>query len=566
MTRLAIDPVTRVGGPLRIEVDVQDGVVADAWVAATMFRGLERTLVGRDPRDAWLMAQRICGSCNGVHALASVRAVERALGISIPRNARIVRNILAGSQLVTAHVTGFYRRQLPDWADLLAGASADVTAASELARSISDSPSASASYFPGVQARLAGLVDSGQPGIFAPIGAGASGSRLSPAASLVVGAHYLEALEWRRSMTRLHTFIGGKSPHPQTFAVGGMVLTPPWGGPARATSGEHPRRPQSNAPAALSERGLIALASLIAGARDFVDQVYLPDVLYLADIYRDEAGLGRGLGNLLAFGEFPEDDTDEPRLLIPRGRLMDGDLRSIDAVDQAGIAESAASTHDLEDATLRHPSEGRTSPRYQGPPPPVSTLEGATRYSWAKAPRYWDDPMEVGPAARMAVVYAARGEPYTVVARTLANLGFDPADLSSTLGRVVARAIEAKLVVDRLDAWLSELKANLGSGDLAFADLSDWDPSSWPADVEGWSLGESAGGAVGHWLQIRDRRIAAYQVVDGNTWNLSPRDGRGRRGALEEALVGTPVPDPASPIEVLRAVHAFDPCPACAVQ
>ncbi|MGZ8667624.1 MAG: nickel-dependent hydrogenase large subunit [Solirubrobacterales bacterium] len=564
MTRLAIDPVTRVGGPLRIEVDVQGGVVADAWAAATMFRGLEGTLIGRDPRDAWLMAQRICGSCNGVHALASVRAVERALGIAIPGNARIVRNILAGSQLVTGHATGFYRRQLPDWADLLAGASADPTAASELARSISDSPTSSTTYFQGVRERLAGLVDSGQPGIFSPNATAAY--RLSPAASLVVAAHSLEALEWRRSMTRLHTFLGGKSPHPQTFVVGGMTLTPPWGGPVRATSGEHPRRPQSSAPVPLGERGLGVLTSLIAGAQDFVDQVYLPDVLYLADVYRDQAELGRGLGNLLAFGEFPEDDTDAPTLLLPRGRLMDANLTSIEAVDQAGVGESVASTHDLEDAELRHPLEGRTNPRYQGPPAPVTTLEGAARYSWAKAPRYWDDPLETGAAARMAVAYAARGEPYSVVARILANLDLEPGALASTLGRVVARAIEAKLVVNRLDGWLGELKSNLASGDLALADLSDWDPSSWPSEAEGWSLGESSGGAVGHWLRIRDRRIAAYQVVDGSTWNLSPRDGRGRRGALEEALVGTPVPDPASPTEVLRAVHAFDPCPACAVQ
>jgi Ni,Fe-hydrogenase I large subunit len=564
MTRLAIDPVTRVGGPLRLEIDVQGGVVADAWVAATMFRGLERTLIGRDPRDAWLMAQRICGSCNGVHGLASVRAVERALGIKVPTNARLIRNLMAGAQLVTGHVTGFYRRQLPDWVDLVAGASADPTAASELARSIGDSPASSIAYFRRVRDRLAGFAESGQPGIFAPA-AGAAGPRMTPAAALVVGAHSLEALDWRRSMTRLQTFLGGKSPHPQTLVVGGMALTPPWGGPVRAT-GEHPRRPQTTAPAALSERGLLALQSLIDGAREFVERVYLPDVLYLADVYRDAARLGRGLGNVLAFGEFPEDDSDEPRLLLPRGRLMDGDLATIDSVEEAGIAESAGHAHYDADAGLVHPSDGRTEPRYQGPPPPVTTLEGATRYSWAKAPRYWDDPMEVGPAARMAVAYAARGQESVVIGRILANLGLAPEALGTTLGRVVARAIEAKLVVDRLDGWLAEIRTNLASGDLAFVDIGAWDPSNWPSEVEGWSLGESPGGALGHWLRIRDRRIAAYQVIDGNTWNLSPRDDRGRRGALEEALVGTPVPDPAAPLDVLRTLHAFDPCPACAVQ
>jgi Ni,Fe-hydrogenase I large subunit len=245
---------------------------------------------------------------------------------------------------------------------------------------------------------------------------------------------------------------------------------------------------------------------------------------------------------------------------------MDRDLGTIDSVDQAGIGECASHAHYDEGPGLRHPLDGRTEPRYQGPPAPVTTLDGAARYSWAKAPRYWDDPMEVGPAARIAVAYAARGEPYSIIARFLTNLRLEPAALSSTLGRLVARAIETKIVVDRLDRWLGELKSNLASGELAFADLSDWDPSGWPAEAEGWSLGESAGGAVGHWLRIRDRRIAAYQVVDGSTWNLSPRDDRGRRGALEQALVGTPVRDPASPIDILRTIHSFDPCPGCAVQ
>jgi Ni,Fe-hydrogenase I large subunit len=567
VTRLVIDPVTRVGGPLRVELDVQGGVVADAWAAATMFRGLELTLVGRDPRDAWLMAQRICGSCNGVHGLASVRAVERALGVAIPGNARLVRNLVAGSQLVTSHLTGFYRRQLPDWVDLLAGATADPTAASELARSISDGPRSSSTYFEGIRDRLAALVDSGQPGLFAPGRTDGAELRLSPAAGLVVSAHALEALEWHRSMTRLQTMLGGKSPHPQTLVVGGSVLTPPWGGPVSATTGEHPRRPQSNAPTAMSERGLRAMTTLIAGAREFLDQVFLPDVFYLVDAYRDKADVGRGLGNVLAFGDFPEDDSTEPALLLPRGRIMDRDLSTIDSVDQAGVAETVSHAHyDEGEGGLQHPLDGRTEPRYQGPRPPVTTLEGSDRYSWAKAPRYWDDPMEVGPAARMAVAYAARGEPYSLIARHLANLRLEPAALSSTLGRLVARAIEAKLVVDRLDRWLGELKSNLASGDRAFADLSDWDPSRWPAEAEGWSLGESAGGAVGHWLRIRDRRIAAYQVVDGSTWNLSPRDDRGRRGALEQALVGTAVRDAAAPIDVLRTIHSFDPCPACAVQ
>jgi Ni,Fe-hydrogenase I large subunit len=566
VTRIVIDPITRIGGHLRIEAEIENGVVTDAWSSATVFRGLELTLAGRDPRDAWLLAQRICGSDNGVHALASVRAVERALDISIPTNARLVRNLLAGSQLVAGHVTSFYLRHAPDWADLSAAATADPRETADLAHSISDAPKSSVAYFRAVAERLATFVESGQLGAFAG-GPGTEASRLSPAADLLIAAHYLEALDWRRSMTRLGTYLGGKSPHPQSFLVGGMSLTPPWGGPARATVGEHPRRPQSSAPAALSGRGLHAITGLISGAKTFVEGVYLPDVLYLADVYRDHAEIGRGIGNYLSFGEFPEDDSDQPALLLPRGRIMDRDLSVVDAVDQSGVAETVAHAHYMDDdaAALRHPLAGRTAPKYQGPPAPVATLAGSARYSWSKAPRYFDDPMEVGPLARMSVAYAEGGPAGIAVARILDELGLRPEALFSTLGRIVARAVEAKVVADRLAGWLLELRENLGRGDLAFADLSRWDPGRWPNEVEGWSIGESARGAVGHWLRIRDRRILDYQVVDASTWNTSPRDGRGRRGALEQALIGTPVNDPGRPVEILRTVHSFDPCTACGV-
>lgn len=565
MTRIVIDPITRIGGHLRIEADVENGAVTDAWSAATMFRGLELTLEGRDPRDAWLLAQRICGSDNGVHALASVRAVEHALGVTISTNARLVRNLIAGTQLVTSHVTSFYQRHAPDWADLAAAPTADPTATSELSHSISEAPRSSVVYFRGMSKKLATFVESGQLGTFAG-DVGAEGSRLSPEADLLVAAHYLEALDWRRSVVRLQTYFGGKSPHPQTFLVGGMSLVPPWGGPARATVGEHPRRPQSSAPPALSDRGLTAIENLIAVAKAFVDQVYVPDVAYLAGIYRDEADAGRGIGNYLSFGEFPEDDSAEPALLLPRGRLMDHDLSVVDAVDQSGVAETVAHAHYADGgdgATLRHPLDGRTEPAYQGPRAPIATIAEAARYSWSKAPRYFDDPMEAGPLARMAVAYSNGGAAGGAVAGFLGRLGLGPEALLSTLGRMVARAIEAQIVVARLDGWLQELRANLGSGDLAVADLSSWDPGRWPNEAEGWSLGESARGAVGHWVRIRDRRILAYQVVDGSTWNLSPRDGRGRRGALEQALIGTPVRDPGRPVEILRIVHSFDPCAAC---
>ncbi len=569
MTRIAIDPITRIGGHLRIEVEVSNGVVTDAWSSGTMFRGMELILKGRDPRDAWLLAQRICGTCNGVHALASVRAVENALGVGIPRNARLVRNLFAGSQYVQDHVTSFYHRQAPDWVDAVAATSADPAETSDLARSISDRTLSGPTYFRMAKDRLTAFVESGQPGSFAHGYLGSPAYELSPEADLMVAAHYLEALDWRRTMTRLQTFLGGKSPHPQTFLVGGMAPSPPWGGPDRPLPREHPRQVERGSPAALSDRGLSDIATLVAEARAFVDQVYIPDVLAVAGVYKDWAAIGTGIGNYLSYGEFPEDDSSEPELLLPRGRIMSRAIANVEPVDQIGVAETVAHSYyayDVDDAALRHPRDGQTHPSYAGPMAPFSSLEGSTKYSWAKAPRYQDDPMEVGPLARMLVGYVeGRADVRAKVAQVIAKLGVGPNALFSTLGRTVARAIETQVVVDRLDGWLQELIANLATGDLALADLSDWDPSAWPSEAQGWSIGESPRGSVGHWLKIRDRKIDDYQLVDASTWNCSPRDGRGRRGALEEALVGTPVNDPNQPIEILRTVHSFDPCTACAV-
>ncbi len=570
MSRLVIDPVTRVGGHLRIEVEVANGAVSDAWSAGTMFRGIENVLRGRDPRDAWLLAQRICGTCTGVHALASVRAVENALGITIPPNARLVRNLLAGVQNVADHVVHFYQRQAFDWVDVVTALDADPAATGALARSISPWPEASGAYFAGVQERLRGLVQAGQPGPLANGPWGHPAYTLPPEACLVVAAHYLEALDWQRRFLRMHTLLGGKSPHPQTYLVGGMALAPPWGGPSAALSGEHPGQVEREAPVALGPRGLELMADLIAEAKTFVEQVLVPDALMVAAGYRDDwASVGSGNATYLSFGEFPEDDAAEPALLLPRGRIVARQLGGVEPVDQASVGESIARAHYADAGTggaLRHPWDERTDASYQGPPPPVTTLEGSTRYSWVKAPRYDDEPAEVGALARMLVGYVeARGDARTAVRRAAEALGGGPEVLFGTLGRMVARAMEAQLVVGRLEGWRAELARNFADGDLAIADTASWNPGTWPAVARGRSLGESPRGAVGHWVSIKDGRIDEYQVIDASTWNASPRDGRDRRGACEEALVGTPIADPTRPLEVLRVLHSFDPCPPCAV-
>ena len=570
MTRLAIDPVTRVGGHLRIEVEHEGGVVSDAWSSGTMYRGMESILLGRDPRGAWLLAQRVCGACTGVHAMASVRAVENALGVTIPRNARTIRNLFMGTEFVLDHVVHFYHQQALDWIDPMSALTADPAATSALARTLSARPGSNVAYFRDARDRLSRFIESGGSGPFVDDGPGQAVVASSPETSLLVMAHYFEALDWQRRIVQMQTLLGGKSPHPQMYLMGGAVVPVPWGGPPPAPPREHPGQIDQRAPAALSVEGLAAMSAVSAEAKAFVEQVYVPDVVEIARANPEWARLGRGHGNYLSFGEFPVDDSDAPALLLPSGRIMGGDLASVDSIDQADIAEAVAHswyTYGEDENASRHPSKGLTEPRYSGPQPPYTTLAGSDRYSWLKAPRYREEPMEVGPLARVLVAYVeGRRVVRERVDDVVTRLGLAPDALFSTLGRMLARAVEAQVVADQLDGWVAELKATLASGDLAVADLSRWAPETWPSEAKGWLLGEGPRGAVGHWLTIADQRIAAYQIVDATTWNASPRDAGGRRGATEEALIGTPVADPERPVEILRTVRSFDPCTACGVQ
>ena len=568
MARIAIDPVTRVGGHLRIEADVVAGEVSDAWSAGTMFRGLEVVLRGRDPRDAWMIADRVCGTCTGVHALASVRAVEDALNITIPDNARLVRNILAATLAVRDHIVRFYLAQLPDWADMTVALGADTAAASALARSMSDWPKSSPAYFAGVRDRLAASTSSGQAGPFGTSFAGHPGYQLSPELSLVLFAHAIEALDWQRDFMRIHTLLGGRDPHPQSYLVGGVSLTPPWGGPPARRAGEHPQLPDRNTPSALSDAGLTLIEDLINKSQTFISWVVMPDMLRLAEAYPDWGKVGVGSANYLTFGDYPGSAVEAGKLYLPRGRILGGNLASLSEMNATSVAESVAASWyaDEDGAAPRRPVNGRTDPAYSGPALPLTSLEGAARYSWLKAPRYNGQPMEVGPLARMAVAYAdGQVDVRAAMNTALTTLGLEPAALFSTLGRMLARSVETKVMAKRAGAWLIELQDNFAKGDLALVDGGSWDPGSWPASAEGSSLGEGPRGAVGHWVSIRDGVIGDYQIVDATTWNASPRDDTGTRGPLEQALLGTRVTDPGQPLEILRTVHSFDPCVACAV-
>ncbi|HUA82516.1 MAG TPA: nickel-dependent hydrogenase large subunit [Bryobacteraceae bacterium] len=554
MARLVIDPVSRIEGHLRIEAQVDGGKVSDAWSAGTMFRGIEMILQGRDPREAWIWAQRICGVCTMVHAIASVRAVENALQIDVPDNARLVRNLIAGSQMVHDHVIHFYHLHALDWVDVAAALKADPAKTSQIAQSISDYDKSSTTYFRGIQQRVKGVVDSGQLSLFASGYWGHPAYQLPPEVNLLAVAHYLEALAWQKDFIRIHAVLGGKNPHPQSFLVGGM------------STAMDPNEPA----AVINPETITLLRSLVQSAQKFVNQVLIPDVLAVAPFYKQWFSLGEGLGNFLCYGDFSSGNENDPRtFLFPRGVVLGRDLTKVHPVDAGKIAEFVSHSwyeYSNGDDNGKHPSEGETNPRYTGPKPPYDHLDVDKKYSWLKAPRYDGKPMEVGPLARMVVGYAS-GQPdiKASVDGVLKKLNAPPAVLFSTLGRLAARALEAQIMTKYLDTWVSQLADNLDHGKVQIFNPVKWDPATWPASASGYGWHEAPRGALGHWVEIEGRSIKNYQAVVPTTWNGGPRDATGQKGAYEAALLNTPVADPARPIELLRTVHSFDPCIACAV-
>jgi hydrogenase large subunit len=554
MARLVIDPVTRIEGHLRIEAQVDGGRVSDAWSAGTMFRGIELILQGRDPREAWIWAQRICGVCTMVHALASVRAVEDALQIDVPENARIVRNLIAGSQMVQDHVVHFYHLHALDWVDVAAALKADPAKTSQIAQSISDYEKSSTTYFRGVQQRVKGVVDSGQLSLFASGYWGHPAYRLPPEVNLLAVAHYLEALAWQRDFIRIHAALGGKNPHPQSFLVGGM------------TTAMDPNEPD----AVINPERIDFLRKLVKDARKFVEQVYVPDVLAIAPLYSDWFSLGQGLGNYLSYGDYSSGNEKDPNtFLFPRGAVFGRDLSKVYPIDPAKITEFVSHSwyeYSGGDNNGKHPYQGETNPKYTGPKPPYDHLDVDKKYSWLKAPRYDGKPMEVGPLARMVVGYAAgQKEIRGLVDSVLKKLNAPPTVLFSTLGRVAARALEAQLMAQRLATWVEDLDNNLAHGKVTIFNPIRWDPSTWPSSATGYGWHEAPRGSLGHWVEINGRSIKNYQAVVPTTWNAGPRDAQGQRGAYEASLLNTPIADPARPLEILRTVHSFDPCIACAV-
>jgi Ni,Fe-hydrogenase I large subunit len=482
-----------------------------------------------------------------------VRAVEDALGIKIPDNARIIRNLIAGIQYVQDHVIHFYHLHALDWVDITGALKADPGETSKLAQSLSPWPKSSTTYFRTVQDRLKRFVESGQLGLFANGYWGHPAYKLPSAANLMAVAHYLEALDWQRDVIKIHAILGSKNPHPQTYLVGGMAI---------------PLDP--NSAAALNADKLALQHQLLVTAKEFVDQVYVPDVLAIAPFYKDWAALGAGVGNYLAYGDYPIDTSGDPaRLWLPRGVILNRDLSTVHPMDHNQITEWVTRSwyEDSDgDGKPRHPWDGQTNPKYTGPRPPYEFLETDKKYTWLKAPRYNGLPMEVGPLSRMLVAYASGHKAVKpAVDGALKALGVGPAALFSTLGRIAARAVETQVMAAELLAWHAQLVANIKRGDLKIHAGERWDPATWPKDAQGWGSHEAPRGALGHWVRIKDGAIVNYQCVVPSTWNASPRDGKDQRGPYEASLLGTPVADANRPVEILRTVHSFDPCMACAV-
>ncbi|MHB8257837.1 MAG: nickel-dependent hydrogenase large subunit [Acidiferrobacterales bacterium] len=570
---VVVDPVTRIEGHLRIEARTDaTGTITQASSAGTMVRGIEIILRGRDPRDAWAFAQRICGVCTLVHGIASVRTVESALNYEIPPNAQLIRNLMIAAQFVHDHVMHFYHLHALDWVDVVSALKADPAKTAELAQSISNYSKSSPGYFADQQKKLKNFVESGQLGIFANGYWGHPGYKLPPEADLMAVSHYLEALAWQREVVKLHAIFGGKNPHPN-FLVGGAPC-------AISVHPEHPEaggeRYSSGAGAgatAVNIVGLEIVQNVIHQMRSFVDQVYLPDTLAIAGFYKDWFTRGEGVGNFLTFGEFPQKGMNDPgSYLIPPAAIIDRDLTKLHAVDMADPAQIqefvAHSWYDYsvgKDKGL-HPYKGETVLNYTGPKPPYQNLDTEQSYSWLKSPRWRGKPMEVGPLARVLVLYASGHEP----TRELTNYALKKLDLPiqalySTLGRTAARTLESKIIVDAMQGWYDSLIANIKNGDVRTFNDRLWEPSSWPKMARGVGYTEAPRGALAHWVVIKDGKIDNYQAVVPTTWNAGPRDPAGEEGPYEASLKGTQLYDAKQPLEILRTIHSFDPCIACAV-
>jgi len=562
--RVVVDPVTRIEGHMRVEVNLDaDNVIRNAVSTGTMWRGLEVILKGRDPRDAWAFTERICGVCTGTHALTSVRAVEDALKIDIPENANSIRNIMQLALQLHDHLVHFYHLHALDWVDVVSALKADPKATSALAQSISNWPNSSPGYFRDIQNRLKKFVESGQLGPFMNGYWGNPAYKLPPEANLMAVTHYLEALDFQKEIVKIHTIFGGKNPHPN-WLVGGMPCA----------INVH----DTGAVGAINMERLNHVSYIIDRCIEFVDQVYVPDLTAIAGFYKDWLH-GGGISSLsvMSYGDIPDraNDYSASNLMLPRGAIINGDLSKIHEIDlrdpdqvQEFVTHSWYSYPD--ETKGLHPWDGITEPNFvlgkntKGTKTRIESLDEEGKYSWIKSPRWRGHAMEVGPLSRYIIGYVQNNPEFKEPTdKLLTDLGLPLQALFSTLGRTAARGLEASWAAHKMRYFFDKMIANIKAGDEATANVDKWDPSRWPAEAKGVGFTEAPRGALGHWIRIKDGKIDNYQAVVPTTWNGSPRDDKGQIGAFEASLMNTPVAKADEPLEILRTLHSFDPCLAC---
>jgi hydrogenase large subunit len=546
--RITIDPITRIEGHLRIDVEVDNAQVSNAWASCTMWRGIEKILRGRDPRDAWMFTQRFCGVCTTVHAMASVRSVEDALKLEVPPNAQYIRNLILISHALHDHIVHFYQLSALDWVDVMQIPKADPAATSKLAESISPWGRNARNELKAAQDRVNAVAASGQLGIFANGYWGHPAMKLPPDVNLLAFSHYLQALEYQRKALQVVGMLGSKTPHVQNLTVGGV---------ANAID--------LDSQSALSMDKLEMIKVLLDEVVKFVQQVYFVDVCAVAAMYPEWFRIGSGVKNYLAVPDLPL-DSKATMFDLPGGYIRHGEIGGVqafktasDPVFRQAVSEDVTHAYYQGDKALQ-PWVGETEPDFTG-------WDGAKKYSWVKAPRFNNEPMQVGPLAQVLIGYA-QGHPLTKKyagmaiekVRAVGGPTVTPEMLHSTLGRHAARAIRACMLAELAQKHWQLLVDNIAKGDLSVHNP----PVMSGASGEGVGTHEAPRGTLSHWVVIKDSKIKNYQAVVPSTWNASPRDEKGAQGPYEASLMHTPLARPEEPLEVLRTVHSFDPCMACA--
>ena len=548
--RISIDPITRIEGHLRIDCEIENGVVTNAWSSGTMWRGMENIVKGSDPRDAWMIMQRICGVCTTVHAIISVRAVEDALGAKVPVNAQYIRNMILSAHSMHDHIVHFYQLSAMDWVDITAALNADPDKAAEMLKGVSTWGLNSANEFRNVQNKIKSLVESGQLGIFANGYFGHPAMKLPSEVNLIAVAHYLQALECQRDCNRIVALLGGKTPHIQNLAIGGVA---------------NPINLDSQS--VLNLERLMFVKSCIDRLNDFVTQVYRVDAAIIAAYYPEWLNLGKTSGNYLSVPEYPI-DGDNSKFVLTGGYIENFDISTFRPITQQkdefvvkGIKESGKHAWYEDDEPLE-PWAGLTRPKYTG-------WQDEGKYSWVKAPSFYGKVVEVGPLAYLMCNLANENKDtlhhfnhIKGLYEKLSGNTLSVDHLHSTLGRIIARTVHCCVLNNILEQQWKLLVDNIGTGDTV-AYLKTDIPQT--GEFKGVGFGEVPRGMLSHWVIVKNGKIENYQAVVPSTWNAGPRNQNDEMGPYELSIIGTPVADPTKPLEVVRTIHSFDPCMSCAV-